>query len=414
MFYDTVKDYRLQKFFKAKINALPNMKDRYILRNYAHCGHRINDEIAGVSIIANKKSAKVVGVSMCNNAWACPICSAIKMSKYASRIACAIDALKKEYVPIMVTFTIFHSKNDSCEQAFELLYKTWEKFRSDKHTKKKKCGVFGRFLLDCNIKHYVRCTEVTYSLNGWHPHIHSLFFVPRDKLKLAAEYEIKLRETWRAHQEKAMKLIYGKVKDISLYMSDTGNFSNSVGVYFSKDDEGNLIEQKSSDYLCGWGADSEVTGNYRKEATSKTSRTPYQLLSDWKEKNDEQAGEKFLEFAKYVVKWKRRRADFSRSGINAIVQNYKNSEGYKEVLKKKATEIADAAGEWKLVAWFSRDLWLEICDKNLMSDIIILSLEKDGFYLIVDFLKKNNFTEFPLNYDPIGYSDLVINAFNVA
>lgn len=414
MNYDNIKDYRLQKFFKKTI-AEQNYSDSFILRTFANCGNKGASEIAGVSLLSNHTHSRIYGAKMCGNSWACPVCSAIKMAKAAAKIAVAIDALKeKDYVPIMITFTVFHSKADSCQQVFDLLYGTWRTVTYQGTKSRANVGAWGRFIHELEIKHRVRCAEVTYSENGWHPHFHCLFWIHKSKLTNVLQYEESLRAQWQKAQEKVMKKIYGFVKYNAFYESKKQHGEGAAGIYISKAD-GLPIIQKSSDYLCGWGADKEVTGNYLKKATNPTSMTPYQILQKASE-GDEKCKKLYLEFAKYIILHKVRRYDFSRQGLNQIIQDKINSEGYKEVLKKKRMQYLEDTGKWHLVAWFSSGLWSKICrnEDDLVSILLEWAKLENGYNLIIEELKKRQFLELPLNYDPVGYSDSLIKFLNAA
>lgn len=398
MNYDNVKDYRLLGHVQKLISECPKHSTRVSLRSMRVCCHKPAKYVAGITLIANSKHSRLVNAHTCNNAWACPVCSAIKMSRYAAKIAAAIDALKKTHAALMFTFTIFHSKNDSCRQAFDVLFETWKLFMSGRG---KGNGLVPNFLADMEIKHRVRCGEVTYSENGWHPHFHCLFWVPYSKLNQVLDYENKLRARWRECQAAAMKKIYGYAKYNAFAESEKLHGEIAAGVYISKNDKGQPAIMKSSDYLCGWGADKELTGNYRKEATSKNSRTPFQLLQCSFD-GDQMASQLFLELAEYVVLAKRRRVDFSRTGLAAIIQNHMNSEGYKTVMKKKRTQYLEEMGDWHLVCWFSSELWSKICFENLVPDIMELGYQQNAYDLICKLLLKFNIKEMPLRYDPIG------------
>lgn len=407
MNYDNIKDYRLQKALKKSI---AQSGKSFALRTLEQCCSRSANPVNGVAILSNSSHTRIYGARMCKNSWACPICSAVQASKIAARLAAGLDALKETHNAIMITFTIFHSKNDSCKQAFDLLFETWVAFTANRH----RYSGYGKFLSDLNIVHHARCSEVTYSENGWHPHFHCLFWVPKENFNKVLAYENMLVEAWRTSQERVMKRIYGYTKYNAFYESERLHPSQR-GVFISKS-EGNPIIMKSSDYLCGWGADSEATGNYRKEATCKTSRSMYQLLTDGAN-GDKTAMDLYLEFAEYVIKHKRRRWDLGRSGLKAIIGNYINSEGYREVMKKKRIQYLDEKGAWHLVAWFSSEQWSKICwtdntlNFSLVTLILCMSKYPNAHELICEILQLHRIPPC-LNYDPIGYVDNFIDILN--
>lgn len=408
MNYDNIKDYRLQKKFKKII--IESGKG-FNLRTFLQCGHVSASERLGVSIIKNHKHTRIVGAKMCRNSWACPVCSAIQMSKTAGRIAAAIDALSKTHYAIMITFTVFHSINDTCAQVFDLLYSAWGEFFKDRRRSK-----LGLFLNRLEIKHYVRCAEVTHSNNGWHPHFHCLFWVPKKYINSVLQYEEPLRISWRHFQERVMKKIWGYTKYNAFEESETLHGEGAAGVYISKNN-GKPTIQKSSDYLCGWGADKELTGNFQKKATGENSRTPYQILQDIYDKDDLNDKKLYLEFAEYVIKNKRRRFDFGRNGLQGIINNFINATEYREVMKKKRIQYREGAGAWELVIWFTSIQWLQISridrtvNFSLIELILCFAKYENGYDLINELLKVWQIPS-GLNFDPVGYHDAFINLLN--
>lgn len=409
MNYDNIKDYRLQKYFKNAIRTKGSLADRVALKTFLNCGTRGHEH--GVAILSNSSYARLSGARMCHNAWACPVCSAVVMSKWATKIAAAIDALKKDFAAVMFTFTIFHSKNDSCKQAFDVLFETWKRWQ-------RSCtsgSALSKFLSDFGIKHWVRCAEVTYSANGWHPHLHVLYFVDKSKLhQFDLPKEMALRNFWNLCQEQAMKQVYGYTKYNALYESQRLHEEN-VGLYVSRNEKGQPIIQQSSDYICGWGADKELTGNYLKEATCKSSRTPYQLINAAFD-GDQMAIQLYLEFARYVVQHKRRRVDISRNGLRQIISLHMNTEGYKEVIKKKRKKLQEGAADWVTVIWFSKNDWYKICNNDLPLIFMMLCFAKyeNGFDLIAELLAVNHVEVTPLRKDPIGYHDQLAKELSAA
>lgn len=409
MNYDNIKDYRAQKYFKKFINESGK---NFKLRTFLSCGRRPTKPENGISILSNGVHSRIFGAKMCGNSWACPVCSAIKMSRAATRISAALDALKETHYGIMITFTVFHSKNDTCKEVFDLLFKTWSSFISNRQD-----GAYAKFLSDLNIKHYVRCSEVTFSENGWHPHMHVLYFVPKENFESVLAYEKSLRERWRDKQSKAMKKIYGYVKYNAFYESEVEHGEGAAGVFISKSNEKPII-QKSSDYIAGWGADKELTGNYLKEATSKTSKTPYQLLYAAID-GDQMAKNLYLEFAEYIITNKRRRFDFSRTGLAKIITQYMNTEIYKEVLKKKRTQYLEGKAAWHQVIWFSSEQWYEICsrerelDFSLITLILALARYDDGYELITEVLALYKI-EPTARQDSKGFYDSIAKMLNTA
>lgn len=368
------------------------------------CGSRIAPNSKAVYLASNGKSARFVGTATCKNSWVCPVCSAKLMAKYAAEIACAIDALKLQYnqSAIMVTVTIPHTSGMSCTEVTEILYNTWKNFITHgnknqqakyyanaenkyKHAQKKEMKVsdkknrdpFSLFCEEFNCKHRVRVGEYTHGKHGWHPHFHCLFWIDEkkwaavkdwEKILLARWEELAKRETLKYWNKKYPNKENNKTRlDIMYSKRDEG----ATMLYFSKNADGSIIKQKSSQYICGWGADKELTGNYRKKASHDDHETPYQILERAVANNDEKAFELYLEYCKATKGSHHVRINFSaRSGIREIINAWKKTSHYVETFKKKFMETA-MQPRWQILYAFGKRQWFYIQNLEATSNILL-------------------------------------------
>lgn len=265
--------------------------------------------------------------------------------------------------------------------------------------------------------HFVKVFEFTYGENGWHPHIHMLLWTPKANLQRIAEWEDKLLERWwhcaRHQAEKYyLKKYPDKAEEIKSrvntvyadYKKVTSDGHRSV--YVSKDKSGVVISQSSSHYLAGWSGNFELTGGY--DSKLKTARdghfTPLQLL----EKSCASAvdAEKYMPiFIEYAIATRgHRRVEFSKqSGIANIIKKWKESEEYIRVLKKKVMVKADLR-PWKVVAWFSKEQWYDICewdvttDEDIRYEILQLAKQPDAWNAIAEYVQRFNVFLYPFEH----------------
>lgn len=436
-------DTRLQTKLRSLIDSLP-LSQKLQLRSVRFCGSKVIVNNAGqepgVFLLKSDDNAKLWGTISCKSPWACPVCTARKMAAYAGDIACAIDALRSDkykQAAIMVTFTIMHYKGLPCLDLTEILYNAWKRFivqGNGQHAGLKKKGwkadVVAQFFETMNCKHRVRVTEYTYNNeHGWNPHFHCLFWVDKDKLQDVAAWEEKLRERWiecvknqwakyrAAHDENPEhdEKYYRNHIDWTYGYGDIKNRTKSNpsrGLYISKDKNGKIRQQLSSEYISGWGADRELTGNSHKKATDPNSRTPFQLLDDWANKNDEEAGKLFIEYALATKKNRHTRINFSKSGLKKIIAEWKRTNEYQENMKKKFTRV------WRTLVWFTSEQWSKICEleKNgclVRHNLLFLAAKYDewtAWQLIYEYLmaydidiSKNHFEFWADFYDKSKY-----------
>lgn len=408
---DDVSDNRLAMFFQ---NWLNQHITEYYLPNIRKCGTGIRKgQVDEQAVFVIQKSDRTVtrydGTLRCHSAWACPKCTAEVMAKKATDIACAIDLLKKQkQTATMITFTIPHTKNMSCKEAFQVLLNTWRKFtkgglrtanavktyelktnkagkKGEKKIYKKGFNPYGNFRETLKIVHNVRVFEFTWGNNGWHPHIHALYWAPNKNFNKILNYEQALIDYWWACVKFETEKFWRKKlppEELKSFLEEVYADYKKItadghkSLYISRDPEHKDKPKavSSSWYITGWGGDKEVTGNYKRKAThSDTNFTPHQIITKAFESQGEER-EKYLRlYAEYAqATYKHRRCCYSTSGLSNLIREYKKTNDYKETYKKK-----DTAKNWVVIYWFTHKQW---CD-------ILLEERIKGLYIRDDILE---------------------------
>lgn len=390
-----VQDYHLQAWLKRKIQSLP-YGDRAALRNLSMCSHKVLPKSVApnapqaVYLLSNGKEAKFFGHITCKNTWCCPVCTAKVMEKRRQRAQAALDALGSKFFAFGMTFTIPHLRFQSCHEVTQILYDTWRRFNNCKSLSKSREDNFTtpvkNFFKKLDIKYYVKVAEYTYGNNGWHPHFHMIFWVDYSKKNDILAYQADLQASWNRFFENCAKSYWkrnGLERDINKFINVIKHAAlngTSESVNFSVKD-GKIAQIKSSAYLCGWGGDSELTGNVSKSASHEGHLTPYQILE--KAEYDEFYADLYIEFCLETSLYVHQRTAFSR-GLGQIIDKYIQTEGYKSVIKKKL----DA--DWKVLCWFTKEQWLVLCDKNnkypILSNILYLAKNHNYTTILFDYL----------------------------
>ena len=414
--FDDVVDTRAQTFLQRYITRKKIYSPK--LDGIHHCGSRIvptgkQDAVFLVSDLEDK--SRFYGLACCHSPWCCPRCTPRVMADKGADIACAIDALSQNHgqLAFMVTFTLPHTKKMTAKDSFNILKDTWRLFTrggngkshlSKQYTIKShagdgrrksqssyrscnvnddtKCGDVVTYDLQCNdqyvkfrrelgITHWVKVYEFTYGENGWHPHIHALFWVPKKNFSKVLSYKDGLIDLWWKSAKRAAlkywnKLNPDKAEENKLAVEEYYNewrknpLDGHRSVYFSTDENGKLIVQKSSFYVSGWSTNHEMTGLSAKVTKRDGQYTPFQLLGLAMKGavNEDKWMSLFLEYAE-ATRGSRRVEFSSHSGIRKIINLWKQTEAYITYLKKKATD--KATKQWKVVCWFTRKQWLKIC-----------------------------------------------------
>lgn len=220
-----------------------------------------------------KNAAHLAGLQSCKSVWLCPVCAA-KISErrredLAQGLASWLTFTTGERRRVMlVTFTLQHDAGDNLDLIFGALKKA------------RRLLVSGRasvaFRDQWGITGSIRALELTHGVNGWHPHLHVLYFFDQEVPILPFEAAIKAR--WSEC-----------VKSAGRYAS----WEHGCDVRFSDSD--------ISAYIAKWGADpSWTTAHEMTKGVSKAGRrkgrTASQLLADYLA-GDKEAGRLWLQYA---------------------------------------------------------------------------------------------------------------------
>ena len=258
------------------------------------------------------------GVISCSRVWECPVCASKIAQRRREEIAQMIDIHRKnEGFLFMVTYTFSHDRNDELNQTMTRLQKAVDAMKATRQYKDLKTSVkqIGT----------IRALEITYGLNGWHPHIHEIWFIepqaPEHAERVQNALKTRLYPLW-LNQCKKKNLGEPSEK----YGVDVRNASY-VTTYISK-----------------WGIEDEIS-KFNAKKSKNGGLSPFQLLSEYIE-GDKQAGALFVEYVK-AFKGKRQLC-YSR-GLRKYFEL--EPELTDEQLAESQTETADLLGIFTLEQW---------------------------------------------------------------
>lgn len=135
----------------------------------SNCG-RTGFGRGSVEIVTGEVHAHAKGQAYCENAKECPVCSEIIRRSRESEINQGVKAhLKAGGSILLATFTIQHHQGERLRDLQSLLYESFSSMTGKRRFRDlmREFGVLGR----------VRCYEVMYGKNGWHPHFHAVVFL---------------------------------------------------------------------------------------------------------------------------------------------------------------------------------------------------------------------------------------------
>lgn len=294
-------------------------------------------EFVDLNMDAETEKAFYSNLTFCGSVWSCPVCaSKIEETRRKEFQSLFSWAYGSGFKIIMVTLTNQHYKHDSAADLLEKQAKALKYLRS---------GVtYQKFKKRIGLKGFTRTLEILYGQNGWHPHYHEAYIVPKDVNPL--EFEQFMRERWEYASEKVGLIPKGKKRAFR---------EHAVHV---------VDNAKSSDYLAKngdnkhfWGADRELALSSKKK--SKGLVHPFQMLDLWN--TDKKYGAIFYE---YIQAMHGKRQHFWSKGLKKLVLDQEQSD---EELANQEPE------ESTKICSFEFHSWNKILDLDARAEILTIA-----------------------------------------
>ena len=222
------------------------------------------------------------GLVACGSVWACPVCSAKVQERRREEIAKAfVWAYANGLQPVMITLTAPHKR---CHQLEDLMLQQRAALRM-----LRKGRGWDKFMMQIGYQGLIRALETTHGRNGWHPHVHEIWFVSS---KIEAENLLAaILKKWTsaciraglldAKDNRQMKAFARHAVDVKGWCSTSD--------YLAKADDAKH-----------WGADREMAKGSTKKGRAKGLH-PFGLLAN-ASAGDCGAGELYVEFVDAMKK----------------------------------------------------------------------------------------------------------------
>ncbi len=197
----------------------------------------------------------------------CPVCAGYVAEGRRSELRELADAHGRAFrdgAIYMAAFTLSHYRFQSARELRRAVSACWSKVIAGKSWK------LAAARATC--RGWVRALEVTHGRNGWHPHIHAVFFL--EQQANAAEFGIWLFERWARAVARAG---FGECSPAAWSFESAAHYD------------------AVTDYVVKGNFDYELTRGHMKDA-KRGGRSPFQLLAD-ADACDGKAAQLFREFA---------------------------------------------------------------------------------------------------------------------
>ena len=161
--------------------------------------------VMDLGLLEPRGAPRYRGVALCGNGWVCPVCASRVTETRREQLAAGVGAWRQGKLPevdpdwpegrpggavLLMTFTFSHGRNDELKPAWDSLGRALQRFARDPVVKSFRAAVgwIGR----------IRSREITYGVNGWHPHAHTLELIDGAAADPEAidHWQAELKKTW--------------------------------------------------------------------------------------------------------------------------------------------------------------------------------------------------------------------------
>lgn len=196
----------LPEIYKTLLHRMRNVaKTNYTLKEtkehrrprIQYCGYctTANDNTPVQMCKNDKGNLFFNGIANCGGYWRCPVC-ALKISENKKELLTGLigEHQKKGLCIGFLTLTVRHSRHDTLKKSLEKLLNNYRSFQNQRF--------FSRGKKDVGLIGQVKTLEITFSKdNGWHPHLHILFFYDNSKGATALEFQQNFIKKWYCYKD---------------------------------------------------------------------------------------------------------------------------------------------------------------------------------------------------------------------
>lgn len=179
-------DHEERSRYADRLRARGVLRSLTSIKRQASCGMALGGEVE----VRQGPAGGIAGLETCGSVWSCPCCSAKIAHGRSLEMEDAITRWADEGNSLaLLTLTIKHRHGQKLEDLWDAVSRAWRRFVSARAYKQARAsfGVLG----------YHRTTEVKIGENGWHVHLHVLYFVKgRPGTDSAEDFGGKLVSMW--------------------------------------------------------------------------------------------------------------------------------------------------------------------------------------------------------------------------
>jgi hypothetical protein len=312
-----------------------------------YCGYSLNGTTTNpVQMCSNDKGGLFFnGIANCGGYWRCPVC-AVKISENKKELLSGLITKHQEKNLSIgfLTLTVRHNRLDTLKKSLDKLLKNYRKFQTGRFFAKTDNGLLGQ----------IKTLEITFSKeNGWHPHLHLLFFYTH------------------SHNDKIDKF----QKD---FISRWFKYADNNGTLSAQNQK--IVTSDISDYLAKYDITSEMT---KGQIKSSKGLTPFTALSKIAIGDYADHNEKRLLYGLYSAYVEETQGRHFVNISNSLRKEYKE---YLDELEKTDDEIVNEVTIDEVLLKISIPIW-KLIAKNDLQPLVLNKWKDNGLDGVFNLLK---------------------------
>lgn len=228
-----------------------------------------------------RREARLGNVQTCKSVWACPVCSD-RITRYrAAELLRGMEHWTAQGNRLaMATYTLSHRAGEGCAEVLKRLQSAYKRFKGDRAYKSRRAewGVVGS----------VRVLELTFGANGWHWHIHEIYFLTGRQAGRNAAMTSALRAHWQHVVRQVGGAAVGKGFDLKRETRAAFDYVSKFG---------------ASTNAAGWNLAREITRSPAKIRSNAAGLHPFEILASARRPaavGDRRAWQEYVEATKGV------------------------------------------------------------------------------------------------------------------
>ncbi|MEN0006337.1 MAG: hypothetical protein AAF798_19450 [Bacteroidota bacterium] len=376
-----VENVAKKDFVRPSLSQLRRVGGRLLGGRECQCGRAIIGSGSAVALVEGSDGTFYSGLQSCGNVWSCPVCQ-FKILEHRARTIKGIvhNALADNCRIGFVTLTVPHHAFQKLDDLRGLVTDSMRKIRQSRYYRRMigKDSIAGEFgvneqttlklesrgrarsipsVILSRFKGDIRTLEVTHGKNGWHPHLHILFFAKCSEKQM----EVFTREVFSLWAKQVEKAGFGKC-------------SSKAFRYDAVKKDRNL-----ADYLAKWDLAKEMTGSGSKQA-KKSGRTPMQLLCEVAQsRNDSHPSSRL--FREYAKAFKGKQKITINGGLE---REYLTTDAQLEAAMSDE-KIAAEKQAGKVIGYLAKAVWRQVIISH-WEDLVKAHAESGGMEEVTDVL----------------------------